>query len=150
MAERTKGRYFPAHRSKEIHDLYASICNLLFDQNQYLLYYRSPASSLKWSNSWVTAYIEAGCGGLSLREKVQYLIPEGKGAVSGLERELIEQRIAEEERKRIEELRERLKKRKKMAEEVRKEEEAKRKPKEEHKEEKPKEEHKKEEEHKEH
>ncbi|MEW6007634.1 MAG: tetratricopeptide repeat protein, partial [bacterium] len=103
IAKETDGKYLLSRNSKELNDLYAFLRESLSSQTQYILYYRSPNASLKWSNEWTDAILEVGQGKFGLKEKISYLIPDFGGANSSLGRALIEKKLYLEQSKRIEE-----------------------------------------------
>ncbi|MEW6680809.1 MAG: tetratricopeptide repeat protein, partial [bacterium] len=103
IAKETDGKYLLSRNSKELNDLYAFLRENLSFQTQYILYYRSPNASLKWSNEWIEAILEVGQGKFGLKEKISYLIPDFGGANSSLGRALIEKKLYLEQSKRIKE-----------------------------------------------
>lgn len=118
IAFETDGKYLLSRNSKEVYDFNNFLALCLANQTQYILYYHSPNSSLKWSNEWVSATIEAGCGKFGYKERVSYLIPDFGGANSSLGRALIEQKLYFEQAKKIEEREIKLKEKRKKIEEI--------------------------------
>ncbi|HAW50582.1 TPA: hypothetical protein DCX16_06510 [bacterium] len=125
ISNKTYGKYLLFRKSKEVINLYDFLLQTLSHQSQYIVYYYSPNSSLKWSNEWLSATIELGLEKFGIRDEVSYLIPEGAGAKSSLGKELIEKRLILEELEKIKKTELELKERRKRIKELLKAEEAK-------------------------
>lgn len=127
LSSLTDGKYFLARNSKEINNFYNFLDKNLSNQTQYILYYRSPNASLKWSNEWTSVDLEIGQGRFGYYEKLSYLIPPSGGASSSLGRTLIEKELYLEELQKIKEIEKEKKKKRKEIKEALKAEEGKKK-----------------------
>ncbi len=69
--------YFLAYKSHKAQKLYKSITTQIKNQNIYLISYQTPQE--EWALQWVDVAVAAGYGHLYAKDKINYIVPEGKG-----------------------------------------------------------------------
>ncbi len=98
LAELSLGDYYLGYKSVEAQKLYKTIVQETKKQHVYLISYETPQE--QWAGEWVDVFVSAGHEHLYASDKINYIVPEGKGMDKKII-EKIEQRI---EKKELEEI----------------------------------------------
>ncbi|MEW6096624.1 MAG: SBBP repeat-containing protein [bacterium] len=93
LATNSLGDYFLAYKSLRAHKLYKSIASQIKNQNIYFISYKSPQE--EWALEWTDVTVSAGHGQLYAKDKISYIVPRGKG----MDKKIVE-KIAERIKKR--------------------------------------------------
>lgn len=110
LAKLSLGDYFLAYQSPEAQKLYQSITRQIKTQNIYFLSYQTPQE--EWAQRWVDVTVSAGYKHLYAKDKIGYLVPEGKG----MDKEIVEKIANRIKKRRLEELAKKLEEEKKQKE----------------------------------
>ncbi|MDI6735456.1 MAG: 6-bladed beta-propeller [bacterium] len=94
LAELSLGDYYLAYKSVEAQKLYKTIVQETKKQHVYLISYQT--SQEQWAGEWVDVSVSAGHEHLYARDKINYIVPAGKGMDKKII-EKIEQRIKKKE-----------------------------------------------------
>ncbi|MFH1563636.1 MAG: tetratricopeptide repeat protein [Nitrospirota bacterium] len=102
LAELSLGDYFLAYKSVEAQKLYKTMLKETKNQNIYLISYQTPQE--QWAQELVDVSVSAGHEHLYAKDKINYIVPGGKG----MDKEIIEKLSQRIEKKKLEEITKKL------------------------------------------
>jgi len=100
------GDYFLAYRSSNTQKLYKTIATRIKNQNTYFISYQTPQE--EWALEWVEVAVSAGYGHLYAKDKMNYLVPRGKG----MDKKILERIVKRIEKRKLKQIAEKLEKEK--------------------------------------
>lgn len=108
LAKLSLGDYFLAYQSNKAQKLYESISTQIKNQNIYFISYHSPEE--EWSQRWVDVSVSAGYKSLYAKDKIGYIVPEGKG----MDKKIVEKIDKRIKKRKLEQLAKKLEEEKKQ------------------------------------